>query len=364
VPTITVGPKLIGFSPTDLSADRPQVERRAGAYYLLHTMRDRDDRLTPYGNPFDDRLDPFGGLSSAVAGATEPYVTAATEGYLGYCFETAAGVTLVGDPSPPLEPGLPNTRVSYGFGGHCQELVTNGRAWFVAFTSELGPRGREPLFMFAERDLMDLLTMPAPAFTETFVPDRELRATLLPDESVAYTAEPTRERLLEVGFVHERTFPRTVVVDDVAPMASPPGIAPWPFDPEAVAIAHNFPDGVRVLVVNRDGAEILRTEPFTFSMGGDVTPAVVALPNALVVASLNYGDYDPNGGLFQMHVVDWDGTVREAFAMETRRSSLRHGGVDALAFDGRAAVHWTEEIPMEAGIGTGTRALILECLEP
>jgi len=360
---VVAGPIQNGFSPFDETADRPQAERRAGAYYLLHNMRAADGSLTPYGNPVDDTLSPYGGLSSAVYGATEPYVTAANEDRLGYCFDTRAGITVVGDPSPPLEPGSPATRISYSFGGHCHDLATNGRDWFVGFTSGLGPRGEEPLFMLTTPNLMGLETMPAPAFPETFQPERELRVTALPDGIYAYTAQPTFDRLLEVGLVAPDES-RTFVLEEFFPSVAPPAIAPWPFDDELIAIAHHFPEGVRVVVITRDGDEILRTEPLSFSMGGEPSPALAALPGGgLVVATLNYGDFDPTGGFLSIHLVDGRGEAREVFSQPTRRATLTEGGIDAVADGNRALIHWADTTYMTTAGGPRTQALLLECLD-
>jgi hypothetical protein len=141
-------------------------------------------------------------------------------------------------------------------------------------------------------------------------------------------------------------------------------IAPWPFVPGAFAIVTHTPDGVHALVVDEQGDELMRTEPFASSPGGEVTPALAPTPHGLVVAMLNYGDAGPKTGQLEVVSLGPEGNVASELTFPTRRDSLQRGGVDVAVDGERVVVHWTETevvtIPEEDALST-TRAMLLGC---
>jgi len=336
------------------SFDRPQAVARGGTFDLLATFfSDTDDRIPlPYGSRFDDRLEPAGGLAGG-GGVSGPQHGAARGDWLGICATRDGLVHLTGFPGDTADFDVPVVR------GFCHDLVGNGDRWLVVYQEEVGPG-----WWYQLRDVAGgPVTWGAPLRTRTDVTEPGASATAFGD-GFAWALSPDDSRTLEVGFLDAGGAHRAVEIEEVFPAFASPAIAPWPFDPEgAVAVAHHDLDGVTLRVIDADTGEVrLHTEPFGFSMGGDVTPALVSRPDGLIVAMLNYGDFVPTNGMLEIVAVGPGGEESSRVSMEANRWNLVQGGIDAATDGDAIVVHWADVEGDTGGeIAPVTRAMTLRC---
>ncbi|MEM9187747.1 MAG: hypothetical protein AAGF12_01125 [Myxococcota bacterium] len=142
-----------------------------------------------------------------------------------------------------------------------------------------------------------------------------------------------------------------------------PAIEPWPFDPELVAIATQTFRGVAVSLVDLGSGELLReSPPLGFDMGAETTPALVATPNGLVVASLGFGDLDPGGGLVEVALLDEELEPRgEQIVLPTSREFSDVPTIDGAATPaGGSIVVAFSQLNRDNGLQE-VRALLLTC---
>lgn len=334
--------------------DGPATVARGGTFDLLATFFPFDDLRTPlsYGSRFDDALGPAGSL----AGGGNPSTTmrAASRGdRLGLCFRglTSGRAQLTsfdgdtGEWTEALE------------GDQCEDLAGSGGQWLAAIRqldgSVLG-------FVLDESGAVVRDPIPMGVSVDPWTSATRVTAT---DRGFAWVEWPNRGREIRVRRLDRASREVQTFVMEEPVFGSVPAIAPWPFDPTALAVAFHGPGGVQVVVVDPVRGELLRTEPLAFSMGGDVTPALVPVEDGLVVAMANYGDFDPTAGSVEITVVGSDGAPAPLFTIPTRRGwDLARGGIDADTDGVTIVVHWAAAL--EDGSGEPepvTQALTFRC---
>ncbi|MGE0789371.1 MAG: hypothetical protein AB7S26_27100 [Sandaracinaceae bacterium] len=143
---------------------------------------------------------------------------------------------------------------------------------------------------------------------------------------------------------------------NVAPAVAPVGGAREP----SIALAH-YTESSNLLVFWHESGD-LTFIPFGFTMAGDVTPALTAVPGraGAFVAVQSYGDADPTGGLIETWQIEEDGMPRLIDgSVPTSRSRLDLGGIAAVTIDDRVVIHWT--IVDQATGRPETRAQVYGC---
>ena len=343
------------------SFDAPQVVFRGGTFDLLATFYPEDDDRAPvpYGSRYDARLDPAGGLSGPVPVST-PQIAAGIGEWLGVCYRSIRDDTayLVGFRGDVAEYESSITA------GRCVDLAGNGDRWLMITQPTTSLQQRWTLVEIGGL----AITHPSRLRTRTPIePDQSATVTAFRD-GFAWALTPSSERELEVGLLGATGGPETRLVRSVPPAIAPPAIAPWAFHPEdALAVVSHEEGGVTLHVVSAldetpTGPEILRSAPFAFSMGGDVTPALLPRPDGMIVAMLNYGDFDPRGGQLEVVVLDRRGEGRSFISVPARRWNLAQGGVDIASDGDTIVVHWSDvEGDLPRDFTPVTRAMTLTC---
>jgi hypothetical protein len=131
------------------------------------------------------------------------------------------------------------------------------------------------------------------------------------------------------------------------------------FGPGSAAIAYYQGNDLHVALVSAGVGVVATSEPLAFSMGADVDPALARVSGRVLVASLDYGDFDPTGGA--LHVTVLDEAARWVVALELgshRDGSLRYGGVGAASIGDDAVLHWAER---DADGPSRTLAALVRC---
>ena len=328
---------------------------RDGAFDLLATFHPFDDLRTPlsYGSRFDRDLEIVGGLAGGGLPATTMRV-AARRDRLGLCHR---GIRSGRVQVTSFEGGEGEWTEAFE-GERCEDLAGSGGHWLAAVRETDGSIvGR----VLDDRGATVGERIPMGEATDALGRAIGITGTAA---GFAWVEWPDRGRQLRIRSLDPGTGEvRTLVLDDEVLFGSIPAIVPWPFDPEMLALAFHGPGGVQVVVVDPVRGERLRTESLAFSMGGDVTPALVPMEGGLVVAMANYGDFDPTEGSVVVTVVGSDGSVGPLLMTRTRRGwDLGRGGISA-ATDGEViVVHWAAVIDEPGDPATpGTQALTYRC---
>lgn len=144
---------------------------------------------------------------------------------------------------------------------------------------------------------------------------------------------------------------------------APPGLAPWPFEADTLALVPHTFDGLALLVIGEDGGVLARTDRIAPSMFGETTPAVVGTPQGLLVAQVEFGDLDPSSGRVSIRVFDRDlAPIGAVLSFDAGRSPALLPPRIAAAWNGELAViHWTDYDNLPRVGVPRTRAIVLRC---
>lgn len=357
---IEVAPPSVVFRETAPDrVDAPQAVARGGAFDLLATGFHDDGSVVPWGTRVTHALDPAGGLSLALGGIRGAQQAGTTDGALGICFAAGTGLALA---TTPTSSGLPAWRSELPVAGDCEGLVGGEGVWLAARTDGTG----SPFVATFDRTSGFAGERVA---TSSGAPEARDVAIAAIDGGIAWISTLPFGSSADLGFRFDDGTERVYAIAGIGSGLSAPGIGAWPLERGAAAILAREPgfgEG-SLVVVGRDGAERLRAPLPVFDMGGEVTPVLVPYAQSIVVATLSYGDADPQGGALDVMVVRGDGSIGERLTLPTRRSpDLARGGV-AIAIDAnRILVHWAEwresVIPEERPEHV-TLAWPLECVE-
>lgn len=329
--------------------DAPAVVWRAGGLDLgaMHRPRADDDAQRPRGIRARLREDTIevtgrvreGGGTGGVArfGALGELFGGCRVEDGGASFHRWRGedYAFVGMPSP-----LGGTR--------CHGVAGDGDRWAVLH-EQGSPRSPVPVVTFFDPE--------GPA-TGGVVLDamREARPLTLAatDEGVAVATAPDADGAIAITRFIDGRRQSTVQHEGFERFGEvPPGIAPWPGPGPSgeLALAHYQTSELVLLRVGARGEEHSRT-PLTFSMHGDIQPAVASAPWGVVVGVQSFGDADPTNGVVEVLLVTPDGDAigEVTLAEAARGDDLRIGGIAAASTDdGTIVLHWTENRPRDGG---------------
>ncbi len=336
--------------------DGPATVARGGTFDLLATFFPFDDSRTPlsYGSRFDRTLEPAGGL----AGGGNPSTTMRAAGRgdrLGLCFRGL----VAGRAQLTSFDGDTGEWTESLDGDQCEDLAGSAGEWLAAIRQL---DGSVVGFVLDESGALARDPIPMGISTDPWARATSVTAT---ERGFAWVEWPNRGVELRVRSVdRDSREVRTLVLEEPV-FGSVPAIARWPFDETSLALGFHGPGGVQVVVVDPVRGEQLRTEPLAFSMGGDVTPALVPVDGGLVVAMANYGDFDPSAGSVAVTVVGSDGAAGPLLTTPTRRGwDLARGGISADTDGEVIVVHWAAVLDDGSGEPEPvTQALTFRCDE-